>query len=157
MGYNLLVFASSIKRLAFVSFVLGYYAHGQRLVGYLEDKNPWVDPVPHFFLRSDASRHPVGYICWDFLFYVVVGFIGVGRNGKTLSTTFTNLTRPSVEKWTLAIHYLHGWDNDKGRSGDICDVAEATLLQRKGRREQEEEAAFAFEITPVAGYRGKDL
>jgi len=114
MGYNLLVFASSIKRLAFVSFVLGYYAHGQRLVGYLEDKNPWVDRVPHFFLRSDASRHPVGYICWDFLFYVVVGFIGVGRNGKTLSTTFTNLTRPSVEKWTLAIHYLHGWTTTKG-------------------------------------------
>jgi hypothetical protein len=56
---------------------------------------------------------------------------------------------------------LSSWlDNDKGRSGDICDVAEATLLRRRGRREQEEEeeeAAFAFEITPVAGYGGKDL
>jgi len=37
MGYNLLVFMSSSKRLIFVSFVLDYYAHGQRLVGYLED------------------------------------------------------------------------------------------------------------------------
>lgn len=43
----------------------------------------------------------------------------------------------------------------QGWSGDICDAVEAALLQRKERREQEEEAAFAFEITPVAGIEGK--
>src|SRR5947209_2242577 len=69
MGYNLLVFASSSERLAFCSFVLDYYAYGQRLVGYLAYiKIPgWIQSVSRIFLRSDASRHQVGYICWDFL------------------------------------------------------------------------------------------
>ena len=139
MGYNLLVFASSSKRLAFISFVLDYYAHGQRLVGYLEDKIPGCIQS-RFFLRSDASRHQVGYICWDFLFYVVVGLSGWTKWQDPFDD-FCESHSSFCRKVDTG-YSLSSWlDNDKGWSGDICDAVEAALLQRKGRREQEEEEA----------------
>lgn len=114
--------------------------------------NPWVDPVnfPHF-PKIGRLTAPVGYICWDFLFYVVVGLSG-WTIWQDPFDDFTNLTRPSVESghWLSTISMV---GQRQGWSGGICDSVEAALLHRKGRREQEnEEAALLFEITPVAGY-----
>ena len=114
--------------------------------------NPWVDSsqFPHF-PKIGRLTAPVGYICWDFLFYVVVGLSG-WTIWQDPFDDFTNLTRPSVKggHW-LSIIFIVG--QRQGWSSDICDAVEAALLQRNGRREQEEEeVAFPFEITPVAGY-----
>jgi hypothetical protein len=87
-----------------------------------------VDSVPHF-PKIGRLTAPVGYICRDFLFNVVVGSSGWTIR-QDLSTTFTNLTRPSVEGGTLAIHHLHGW-TATGWSGGIGDIVEAALPRRK--------------------------
>jgi hypothetical protein len=102
--------------------------------------NPWVDPVnfPHF-PKIGRLTAPVGYICWDFLFYVVVGLSGWAIWQDPFDD-FTNLTRPSVESghWLSPISMV---GQRQGWSGDICDAVEAALLHRKGRREQENEEA----------------
>jgi hypothetical protein len=41
----------------------------------LGKSHPWVDSVPHF-PKIGRLTAPVGYICWDFLFDVVVGSFG---------------------------------------------------------------------------------
>lgn len=121
IGYNLLVFASLSKRLAFVSFVLGYYAHGQRLVGYLEDiKIPgWIQS--RMFPKIGRLTAPVGYICWDFLFYVVSGIIRLDE----MARPFRRLLRISLVLLSKSGHWLptifmvgqrQGW------SGGICDA-----------------------------------
>jgi len=102
--------------------------------------NPWVDPVnfPHF-PKIGRLTAPVGYICWDFLFYVVVGLSG-WTIWQDPFDDFTNLTRPSVESghWLSTISMV---GQRQGWSGGICDAVEAALLHRKGRREQENEEA----------------
>ena len=145
MGYNLLVFASSSKRLAFLFLcffgLLRVWTAAGRLIW--NTSNPWVDPVSsRIFLRSDASRHQLGTFVgiffstswWDYQ---------VGRYGKTLSTTFTNLTCPSVEKWTLAIHLSPWLDNDKGGLATSVMPLRLPYCSARKRREQEvEEAAL---------------
>ena len=97
-----------------------------------DTSDPWVDSVPHF-PKIGRLTAPVGYICWDFLFSVVVGFFGWTIR-QDLFDGFTNLTSPSNERWTLVIHNLHGWTTT-GWSSDICDVFQAALLRRKERGE----------------------
>jgi len=74
-----------------------------------------------------------------FLFYVVVGLSG-WTIWQDPFDDFTNLTRPSVESghWLSTIFMV---GQRQRWSGDIYDAVEAVLLQRKGRRKQEEEAA----------------
>lgn len=75
MGYNLLVFTSSTKHLAFY-FLCFALLRAWTAAGRLHGRqNPWVDPVPHF-PKIGRLTAPVGYICWDFLFYVAVGLSG---------------------------------------------------------------------------------
>jgi hypothetical protein len=144
MGYNLLVFASSSERLAFCSFVFGLlrvWTAAGRLYG--RHQNPWVDLVSsRIFLRSDASRHQLGTFVGIFLFYVVVGLSG-WTIWQDPFDDFTNLTRPSVEKWTLAIHLSPWLDNDKGGLATSVMPLRLPYCSARKRREQEvEEAAL---------------
>jgi len=158
IGYNLLVFVLSSKRLAFCSFVFGLlrvWTAAGRLYGI--HQNPWVDLVSsRIFLRSDASRHQLGTFVgifystswWDYQ---------VGRYGKILSTTL----RISLVLLSKSGHWLFTISMVGQRqrwSGDICDAVEAALLQRKERREQEvEEAALLSKSRLWRGIEGKDL
>jgi hypothetical protein len=93
--------------------------------------NPWVDLVPHFPPKIGTPHGTSWVHLLGFSFLRRSGIIRLERNGKTLSTTFTNLTRPSLESghW-LSTFFTVG--QRQGWSGDICDVAGAALLQRKG-------------------------
>lgn len=96
--------------------------------------HPWVDSVPHF-PKIGRLTAPVGYICRDFLFNVVVASSGCTIR-QDLSTTLTNLTRPSVEGGTRAIPHRHAW-TATGWSGGICDLVEAGLATSQGSDEDE--------------------
>ena len=96
---------------------------------------------PHF-PKIGRLAAPVGYICWDFLFYVVVGLSG-WTIWQDPFDDFTNLTRPSVDKWTLAIHLSPWLDNDKGGLATSVMPLRLPYCSARKRREQEvEEAAL---------------
>lgn len=134
---------------------LDYYAYGQRLVGYLEYiKSLGGSSQFPAFPKIGRLTAPVGYICWDFLFYVVVGLSGWAIWQDPFDD-FTNLTRPSVESghWLSTISMV---GQRQGWSGGICDAVEAALLHRKGRREQEnEEAALLSKSRLWRGIEGR--
>jgi len=93
------------------------------------------------FPKIGRLTAPVGYICWDFLFYVVSGIIRLDE----MARPFRRLLRISLVLLSKSGHWLSTIfmvGQRQGWSGDICDAVEAALLQRKGRREQEEEAAL---------------
>jgi hypothetical protein len=156
MGYNLLVFASSSERLAFVSFVLDYYAHGQRLVGYLEDIKSLGGSSPAFFPKIGTPHgtswvHLLGFSFlrrkWDYQ---------VGRNGKTLSTTFTKSHSSFCRKVDTG-YPLSSWlDNDKG--GLATSVMPLRLPYCNARHEEsKKKKLLCFRNHACGGYRGKDL
>jgi hypothetical protein len=67
---------------------------------------PRVDSVPHF-PKIGRLTAPVGYICWDFLFNVAVGWLG-RTMGQEPIDEFTNLTCPSDGRghWLFTIFML---------------------------------------------------
>ena len=68
---------------------------------------------------------------------------------------FTNLTRPSVERVDTG-YSLSSWlDNDKGGLATSVMPLRLPYCSARNEESKEEEAAFAFEITPVAGIEGK--
>jgi hypothetical protein len=114
MGYNLLVFASSSKRCAFVPFVFGLlrvWTAAGRLFG-IHQIPGWIQSISRIFLRSDASRHQLGTFVgiffstswWDYQ---------VGRYGKTLSTTL-RISLVLLSKVDTGYPLSPWLDNDKG-------------------------------------------
>lgn len=109
---------------------------------------------PHF-PKIGRLAAPVGYICWDFLFYVVVGLSG-WTIWQDPFDDFTNLTRPSVEKWTLAIHLSPWLDNDKGGLATSVMPLRLPYCSARKRREQEvEEAALLSKSRLWRGIEGE--
>jgi hypothetical protein len=114
MGYNLLVFASSSKRCAFVPFVFGLlrvWTAAGRLFG-IHQIPGWIQSISRIFLRSDAPRHQLGTFVgiffstswWDYQ---------VGRYGKTLSTTL-RISLVLLSKVDTGYPLSPWLDNDKG-------------------------------------------
>jgi hypothetical protein len=104
MGHNLLVFALCLASV-WLSFIC-FWTTTRMDSGWsanCDKSHPWVDSVPHF-PKIGRLTAPVGYICWDFLFNVVVGSFGWTIR-QDLFDDFTNLTRPSVEggHWLFTI------------------------------------------------------
>jgi hypothetical protein len=92
-----------------------------------------------------------------FLFYVVVGLSGWTK-GQDPFDDFLRISLVLLSKtWTLAIHLSSWLDNDKGGLATSVMPLRLPYCSTRDEESKEEEAAFAFEITPVAGYRGKDL
>jgi hypothetical protein len=114
--------------------------------------HPWVDSVPHF-PKIGRLTAPVGYICRDFLFNVAVASSGWTIR-QDRSTTVTNLTCPSVEGGTLAIHNRHAW-TATGWSGGIGDIVEAAWLRRKEAARTRRGNYCASPITPMADGVGR--
>jgi hypothetical protein len=69
--------------------------------------------APAYLPKIGRPAAPIGYICWDFLFYVVGWDYRVGRYGKTLSTTLRNLTHPTWLKVDTGYPLSSSLDNGK--------------------------------------------
>jgi len=95
IGHNLLVLAlclSSVRTLFKLGFgpLHAWTAAGRLSAIYIPG---WIS-VPHF-PKIGRLTAPVGYICWDFLFSVVVGFYG-WTTRQDLFDDFTNLPGPII-------------------------------------------------------------
>jgi hypothetical protein len=142
-----------------VPLFLGYCAYGQaagRLFGI--HQIPGLDQVsfPHF-PKIGRLAAPVGYICWDFLFYVVVGLPG----WTIWQDPFDDFYKSSLVLLSKVDtgYPLSPWlDNDKGSLATSVMPLRAALLQCEERREQEveEEEREAALLSKSRLWRGID-
>jgi hypothetical protein len=154
IGYNLLVFASSSKRLAFLFLCFWNIARmdsGWSAIWNTSKSLGGSSQFPHF-PKIGRLAAPVGYICWDFSILRRGGIIrldDMARSFRRLYESHSSFCRKVDTGYPLIsmVGQRQRW------SGDICDAVEAALLQRKEtKRARSRRSCFAFKITPVAGY-----